>query len=333
MMRLLKILIALGLIWSAWWYAAGYGLRRGISDWFAAQAARGWQADYASLSTSGYPLRHINLLTGPALADPATGAAWQADWISLESPAIWPGRQTLRFAPTAQRLSWFDRHLVITAAQMRADLNLRPGLSLGVERMVLTSGPWRIEAGGGDLLAGQSLVLSMVQGEDPATYRYRVEADGFMPGRAIRRLARATEGLPERFETMELDAQVVFDRPWDRRALEERRPQPVSVDLKLAELRWGELRLMAAGRVTVDGQGIPSGAITVKAENWRQMLAMAQAAGRLSPDAAASAERALGFLAGMGGNPRAIDVQLNLRDGFIALGPIPIGPAPRLILR
>ncbi len=55
MMRLVKIAIVLGLLWSGYWYAAGYGLRSSISGWFATQQARGWQADYADMSTSGFP--------------------------------------------------------------------------------------------------------------------------------------------------------------------------------------------------------------------------------------------------------------------------------------
>ena len=58
---------------------------------FDAQQEHGWQADYAAMSTSGYPLHLITALDNPALADPATGIAWQADWLHLQSPAIWPG--------------------------------------------------------------------------------------------------------------------------------------------------------------------------------------------------------------------------------------------------
>jgi hypothetical protein len=333
MNRLMKIAIVAGLVWSAYWYAAGYGLRRGIAGWFAAQEARGWQADFADLTTSGYPLRHINTLTSPALADPATGAAWQADWLDLENPAIWPGHQTVRFAPTPQRLSYFDQTVEVLAQGMVAEMFLHPGLALEVQRMALTAGEWLISDDTGQVMGGQTLTLAMDQTAEAQTYGFDIRAEGFTPGPGLRRLAQATDTLPTAFETLALAMTVTFDSPWDRRALEQRRPQPVAIDLDLAAVQWGAMRIEAAGKLTVDAQGRPDGAIELRAENWREMFEMARASGNLPPAAVNAAEKALGLLAGLGRNPDALDVQLNLRDGQIALGPFPLGPAPRLILR
>lgn len=333
MLRLIRVVIVLGLLWSAYWYIAGFGLRSGIEGWFATQSARGWQADYASIETSGYPMRHRTMLTSPALADPATGTAWQADWLELDSPAVWPGRQTLRFAPTPQRLSYFDRTLVIEAEDMQADLHLHPGIALALDRLALTAAPWSISGPAGPVANAQDLTLSMVQAEQPETYQITIEAADFTPGEEIRRVLASSTVLPRSFDALTLETTVQFDKQWDRSALEDKRPQPVAIDLKLAELHWGELRLFAAGKLDVDAQGIPTGEIALKAENWREMLAMAEAAGAIPPQAIDPAERVLNMLASLGGNPSTLDVQLNFRDGFVALGPLPIGPAPRLILR
>lgn len=333
MIRLLKVFTGLALVWSLWWWGAGYALRQGITGWFAAQNARGWQSEMRDMSTAGYPFRHITTINSPALADPATGAAWQADWLKLDSPAAWPGRQNLFFAPTPQRLSYFDQTVVITAADLVARLHLKPGLALALDRMEVTSDAWKIDGGLGPVASAQSLRLAMVQAEQPETYQVAVDAAGFTPGARLRRIIGSDSTLPKTFETLTLDMKVTFDRVWDRAALEQRRPQPVEIDLKLANLRWGALRLMATGKVTVDANGIPTGAIVVKAENWREMLAMAQTSGAIAPQAAQAAEKGLKLLASLGGNRNALDVQFNLADGFIALGPFPIGPAPRLILR
>ena len=333
MIRLIKVIIGLGLVWSLWWWGAGFALRQGITNWSDTQEDRGWQAEMHDMTTTGYPLRHVTTLNSPALADPATGTAWQADWLRLDSPAAWPGRQNLHFAPTPQRLSYFDQTVVVEAQDMVARLHLQPGLALTLERMDLTSADWQITANDGPVMSAASLVLAMVQTKQPEAYQFDINAVGFSPGARLRNLVGSGRSLPASFETLALDMQVTFDRVWDRKALEQRRPQPVAIDLKLAEVRWGALRLMATGKLTVDSQGIPSGAITVKADNWREMLAMAQAAGAIPAQAIEPAERALKLLASLGGNRNALDVQFNLADGFIALGPFPLGPAPRLVLR
>jgi len=334
MRRLISIALVLALGWSAWWWAAGWGLRQSLDAWFAAQGARGWQADYATLTTTGFPSRHVTLIAAPALADPATGAAWSADALTLDSRAVWPGHLTLRFPDTAQRLSWFDRTADLTAEGMAADLRLRPGLALEIEKLALTAGPWSVIAPDGDVIRADTLALSMQQsGDAPETYALSLSAEALSPGPGLREAARISRSLPPAFEVFTLDAQVTFDKPWDRSAIETARPQPREVDLRLAEAAWGELRLMAAGRFTVDAEGRPEGTVTVKAENWREMLAMAERSGALPPQAAEAARRSLTMLERIGGNPERLDLQLNLRGGFVALGPLPLGPAPRLILR
>lgn len=333
MRGLIRLVIVITVIWSAYWFVAGFGLRNAITAWFDGQQDRGWQAEYSQVATAGYPFNHVTRLDNPALADPVNGTAWSADWIEFQSPAIWPGQQMLRFADTPQRLSYFDQTSTITAADLVAELQLQPGIALVLEKMALTSGSWSIADDGEAQAAGETLQLIMAQTASPETYAISARIDGFTPGDDLRELMRSATTLPQSFETLELDMTTVFDKPWDRSALEQGRPQPTRIDLRLAEMKWGALRLFAAGELDVDAQGIPNGEIAIKAENWRDMIAMANAAGALPDQAVDPVTRALNFMAGLGGNPNALDLQLNFRDGFVAVGPLPLGPAPRLILR
>lgn len=333
MLNVIRIVVLAALVWTGYWFAAGYGIRSSIAGWFDRQAGQGWQADYADMSTSGFPMQHETAITSPALADPVNGTAWQADWLKLVSPAIWPGRQTLRFAPTPQRLSYLDQTLVVEAAAMQADLHLHPGVALALSRMALTAGPWSITRDNATLTEAADLTLEMVQTDQPETYQISFSAMDFTPGDGLRGGLGQSAALPRSFETLQFDLRATFDKSWDRTALEQRRPQPTMLDLALAEAKWGELRLFATGEVQIDEAGLPTGEIALKAENWREMLTMAQEIGALPERAVNPVTRVLNMLAGLGGNPNALDVQLNFRDGYVALGPIPLGPAPRLILR
>ncbi|WP_171209998.1 MULTISPECIES: DUF2125 domain-containing protein [unclassified Ruegeria] len=333
MRSLIRIFILVAVAWSGYWFIAGLGLRNALTAWFDNQQELGWQADYSNVSTAGYPTHHMTRLDNPALADPVNGTAWSADWIEFQSPAIWPGRQMLRFADTAQRLSYFDQTATILAQDLQAELHLKPGVALVLEKMSLTSDAWTISENGSDVVGGDTLGLTMEQTTMPETYTITAQVDGFTPGVDLRNLMRSATSLPQTFETLELDLEATFDKAWDRSAIEQGRPQPVLLDLRLAEAQWGALRLFATGTLEVDPQGIPIGEIAIKAENWRDMIAMANAAGAIPDQAVDPVNRALRFMAGLGGNPNALDLQLNFRDGLVALGPLPLGPAPRLILR
>lgn len=333
-MRILRLCIVLAALWSLYWALAGYGLRSGITGWFAAREAEGWQAEIAAIEASGFPLRHETRLIEPVLADPRTGRAWSADHLIVDSPAIWPGHQSLRFPETAQYLSYFDDTQVLTARDMVADLDLAPGLALELQVLGMRAGDWTLTERDEMLASGAGATLAMTQSEEVGErYHVTLNIPDFTPGPRLRRLMGSAPSLPDKFQALAMDAEIRFDRPWDRRALEDRRPQPRQLDLKLFEIAWGPLRISAAGGFDVDEDGLPDGTISIRAENWREMLRMAQTAGALPPAAVQSAERALGFLANLGGRPETLDIQLNVTNGIVALGPLPLGPAPRLILR
>ncbi|MBY6139129.1 DUF2125 domain-containing protein [Leisingera daeponensis] len=332
-MRLAKLLIAALLVWSLYWAAAAWGLKNGIAAWFEAQESRGWQAEYAALETQGYPLRHLTRISRPALADPRTGTAWRADWLELSSPAAWPGKLELHFPAAPQRLSYFDRTAVIATEGLQASLHLKPGTALELQQMALVADRWQIAKDGEAVLSGAALDLRMEQTEAPETYRISAGAREFAPRAAWRRLLAASAPLPERFDTLMLEMAVAFDAPWDRSALEQKRPQPRRIDLKLADARWGDLRLKAAGKLTVDEAGLPAGEIALQAENWRGLVLMAERSGALPPSLRGTVERVLGLLAEASGNPNNLDITLGFADGYVTLGPLPLGHAPRLIIR
>lgn len=328
-----KCAVLVAVLWTLYWFAAGYGIRSGLTEWFNTQRDAGWQADYADLSTSGYPVNIRTIFDQPALADPATGVAWQAEKLILSSPAWWPGHVTLTFPDTPQRLSYFDQTLILTTNAARADLRLKPGTNLELQELSLHAGPWILQRDQDTLLGGADLIVSALQNETPSQYRFEISANAFQPGDIPRKTMRLPASWPVTFDALDLDMTVTFERAWDRRAIEDARPQPRSISIKVLEIKWGDLRLFAAGKVTLDASGVPTGTIAVKADNWRDILNLAEQSGRLPSEIRNTAENVLSMLAGLNGNSQTLDVDLTLRDGFIALGPLPIAAAPRIILR
>ena len=131
-------------------------------------------------------------------------------------------------------------------------------------------------------------------------------------------------------ESLRLDADLSFTAPWNRRAIEVARPQVTEIDLGDLAARWGQVTFRAAGRLTVDADGVPEGQLTIRAREWRRILDMAEAVDALPPGSRGTLEAALGLLAGPND---ALDVPLEFSGGSVYLGIIPIGAAPRLLIR
>jgi hypothetical protein len=111
------------------------------------------------------------------------------------------------------------------------------------------------------------------------------------------------------------------------------RPQVEAIRIGDLRATWGNLDLRAAGEVTVDAEGVPTGEIVVKATNWREMLTIAEATGVVPSGLVPTIERGLSLLARLSGPPETLDAPLSFRNGLVTFGPVPLGPAPRIVLR
>ena len=332
MKRLLVVIVVAAALWSGYWVVAMRGAKVGFEAWFAARRAEGWQAEYASLAVRGFPNRIDTTFERPALADPETGLAWEAPFFQIFALsykpnhiiAVWPGQQRLS-TPQAK----FD----IASADMRASLVMAPQPRLPLERSNLVARAMAIEGPGGTTtLEGLQLALGRLEGA-VEEYRIALNADGLTPPLPGGFTLRTGGRLPRRLDALRADLSVGFDRPWDLTALEQGRPQPRRIRVRLAEAKWGALELALAGELRIDAAGRPEGRLTVKARNWRDIVALIRAGGWLPEAWLGPVEEALGLAAQLSGNVQSLDLPLDFADGGMSLGPIPLGAAPVLRLR
>lgn len=322
------------LLWSGWWFFAAVAIQNGLDRWLNDRRAEGWQADVSDLSVIGYPLRLEANLEQPVLADPQTGLAFEATTLAVQAPAYAPGTVTVTFPQDEILLATpFGRRSVL-AETAEARLTLSAGTAAEVAHMSLTSGPWMISAPLGILMSADGLKVEMDQDPEQGNrYHYAIESPAFQPGDLARNAARLPGDWPKAFDSLVLDMTVDFDRPFDRRTIEDQRPQPRRIDLRIAEAVWGDLSLRFSANLDVAPDGTPDGELSIQARNWRTLLEVAQNTGTLPESLRPQLENILDALARGGGNVDALDVTLTLRDGTVFLGFIPIGAAPPILIR
>lgn len=327
MKKLLIAVLTLSALWSGYWFIGATGVKSGFASWFEARRGEGWQADYSDLSVAGFPNRFDTTLSDPALADPATGLAWSAPFLQIFALSYQPNHIIAAF-PEWQHLATPIAKLSLQSEAMRASMVMEPNTALAFNRANLTAGALTItpEDGPRTRLSGVQIALTR---EGETSYRAAFNADDLAPP-----LARdITSNLPATLAAFRADATLGFSKAWDITALQESRPQPTSLKLHIAEAEWGQLKLAAAGDLTIDRAGMPTGTLTIKARNWRDMLTLAEAAGTLPASLSAQLAQGLSLLAGLSGNTETLDIPLTFAGGFINFGPVPIAPAPRLYIR
>ena len=332
MKRLLFVIIAAAALYAGYWFVGSSSATAGFERWFEERRAEGWVADVDSIKTRGFPSRFDTTLSGISLADPDTGLAYSAPFLQIFSLsykpehliAVWPNEQTFS--------SPFGK-AAITSDDMRASLIVKKNTSLALEKANFTADAVSVVMDTGETLgAANALMAVQLVPAAQNTYQFGVDLKNVvLPEPKGLRLEAGI--LPEALEYARGDVTAAFDAPWDLNALQSARPQPTRIDVKLIEAKWGQLELRLACGFDVDTQGRASGQITIKAQNWRDILALSAATGAIPEQLIRPIEQGLSLLSGLSGNRNTLDLPLTLDAGLMKLGPIPIGPAPLFRLR
>ena len=332
MRKLIVVVVVVAGLWGGYWFLGARAMETALGGWLDARAAEGWVAEYDDLRTAGFPNRFDTTVNGLELADPANGVAWSAPFFQILTLsyrpnhiiAAWPPEQT--FATPHERVT-------LTSDTLRASVVFQPGTALTLDRSsielaglrMVSSAGWSGEIPEGRIATRQTPALENAHDVFFEALRVR-------PSEPIVAALDPAGLLPPVIETLQIDMTLGLDAPLDRFAIERARPAITSVDLREVRARWGDMDLRASGELTVDAQGIPTGSVTVRAENWRQMLEVARTAGVVPEQFLPTVARALEVLAGMSGSPDTLDAPLTFQRGFITFGPFPLGRAPRLVL-
>jgi len=116
-----------------------------------------------------------------------------------------------------------------------------------------------------------------------------------------------------------------------RRAAEVWRDAGGTIELDHLTLRWGNLGVRATGTLALDENLQPIGALSGGVAGYPELLRALVAAGRLRRNDADVADVALSFLARAGPDGRPeIATSLAIQEGQMLLGPVKLGPAPRI---
>lgn len=329
MRRLIGLLVVLAALWCSWWFLVSYGLRQAVVAGIGVEEARGWTVETGPITAKGFPVSHRLRIDGIALLRDNT--LIQTDWVALNSPALWPGDQTLRLPPEVN-VRMGKAAFVVGVEDPLAHLRFSPALSLPLAEARTATGPWTVTENGTEIFSGGAIDLSVTDAGAPARYNVVLDLPGFTPGSALRQMMRAPDELPPSLEIAHARGEFLFDRPLDRHALGGPPVQPREIVVESADLRWGTLGLSVQGALQMDAIGVPEGALTIDVRNWRQLLNMVRDAGTVPPNLLNAVEKALGVMAMLGGGGGKLTLQLNFKDGIMALGPLPLGPAPLIRL-
>lgn len=317
MKLLLTIVLALAALYAGYWVVASRGLDRGLQAGIAAAEAQGWQIETGSLGTGGFPSRFDVTARDLTVTSPDGGLVWQAPWVETATLSYRPNRVIAVFPP-AQTLQVGRQTLAIGSDGLRASFAVAPNTRLSFDALTAEAQSLSLLSPAGDgVTAGKSLLALRSLAPQPNTYEGFLSLDDLVPTVDV-------AGLPAGPARLTADATVVLDRPLDRDAILPARPLVTALTLNSLDLTWGDLRLTGIGTLDVDASGVPDGQITLKAKGWEAVVDLLAATGVVAASQVGTIRTMAGLLVADG----TLNLPLTFANGGMALGPIPLGPAP-----
>jgi hypothetical protein len=327
-MRFLLILTsAFAVLYGGYWFVGSTAATRALTEALSRAEAGGLDVAYEDIRTRGFPSRFDTTLTGISLADPGRGLGWQAPFVQLFALSYSPTHVIIVW-PESQTFDLPRDRVTVQSDRLRASLRTRPVPTLplreatveGADLAILSAEGWEVD------VAAVLAALRVVPGS-PLAYEAFAEATGISLPTALLQALGGADVAPAVIERIRLDGRLTLDAPLDRMVRPEAVPRLTALDLRDATLRWGDMSLTGVGALSIDAQGVPEGLITLTVTNWRKVIAVAISAGILDPAMEPIVTRAANALAQ--GSER-LEAPVRFQNGFMSLGPLPLGPAPRL---
>ena len=326
MRALLMLVLLVAALWSAWWFYGARQTEAAFEGWLAGRAALGEVAE-AGIAVRGYPSRFDTTLSDLRIG--FGGWLWEADTFQTlmlayaphRAVAVWPGPQRL--------IDPFGNTTVLEGEEARASVRVGIDPALPLTSVTLVARDVALDGTGwqGRLAefrfaarAGEGIGAAL--GED-ARYQVGILLDDL----ALPEGGAVPEALPPVLDLLRIDAVAEFDAPL---ALAAEVPARME-ELRIGEitLDWGGIGLSAdEGRLRVDGGGFLSGSLPLRLRGYPLLVEALRDLGILPERQVVLALAGLSLIAGDDGD---ITVPLSFEGGETRLGPIPLGPAPRLV--
>ena len=326
MRALIRIVAVLTVLWCGYWFV---GARVLTSEGRTAldQMQEDGRLGYGAFSIGGFPARFEADLADLSVSDPAAGWAWSVPQVAVHALAYSPNR-VIAVLPPEQTLRVAGETFAVTTEDMRASVAFGLSSAVPLTHAEAVSGPLTARSDRGWSLAMDALRLAVRQ-EDGEGFRYRLGAEATaltLAGTPAVLLAKA--GLADGPGRVRLDADAVLDRALDRAAAEVP-PRITTLSVRSLELDWGRLALRGTGDLGIGADGTPEGTIQLRLANWRDLPPLLAALGVIAEAEAPALTRTMGQLALLSGGTGDLSLPLSFTGGWVALGPLPLGPVPR----
>lgn len=336
MRRLIGIITILFGLWAGYWFVGATALETGLKDYLSAEhsATDPIPIAYSELKVRGFPNRFDTRLTDISVTDTAGNISWQAPFFQIHALSYKP-YHIIAALPHSQTLQLPDQTLKITSEEIKGSVVFVAGSllekALEIDRSSIVLHELTVSSDmGWDTAISQGQIATRQTPTEPLHYDLSFSADVISLPAPLRAVIDPKHLQPAALSRAALNSTLTYTHPWNLLAPRDMTPELSKVSVTELTILWGDVQLQANGVLQIDRRGYPDGKLDLVATNWQEMYQLAENANAVDPDFAQTIQNGLKVLADMSGGENVIKVPLVFANGQMLLGPLPIGPAPRL---
>ena len=325
MRRLTYLVLALATLYGGYWFIARATFLAQVENGLSHMQDDGWAIAYEDLSIIGFPSRFDVTADRLSAASPDRSFQWDAPFFQAlmlsyrpnEVIAVWPESQSFTLRGAA-----FD----LAARGLRASLSVNLDSSASLSTATLESAPLLLSGANDWSLGAESILLALRETPNAAaaaTYDLYLSVEGLTLPDTLRQQIDPTGQLPSSFGKSTVDVTFKNAAPI---ALNGATGAVQKITLNSAQIVWGGFRLSGSGALTIIANGIPEGRIDLDIQDWERLITIAEALGWIDAGVVPTWRNMAQMLSG---GSDTLTLPLAFQNGFMSIGPIPLGPAPR----
>jgi hypothetical protein len=316
--------LILAVLWGGYWFVGSTVIERAAGQWIANSAEQGLATEHEGLSVSGFPSRFDLTVDKPKLTQLASGWGWSAPFVQVLA-MTWKPWHVIAALPGDQEIIAPGQRIALTTSKMAASFRVQPRAALTFEELVIEGHDLEAKSDLGWQIAARSAVLALARDRaTPFGQHLGLDILDLRPDPALTALVPDLGAVITRAH---LDANLALSGALDRHMAE----KPLRMEglaVNDLQINWGKLKLGAKGEVALAADGTPVGEIVFRVENWQQVPILLVALGVVRPEMAERLTKTIDILAQSGVDPDVLQLPLTFADGWMTLGPVPLGPSP-----
>lgn len=326
MMRLLLIVtLVLAALWGGYWFVGQAAVEKQGAAALEQLADRGWQVQYDSLETHGFPSRFDTTVTGLGLVAPSGAYGWQTPIFQVLALSYQPNK-IIAVWPEEQEITLAGQVISVRSKGLRASASVSVETAPALGTVTAEVGSFALHSDAGWAASSDRGLLALrPASDDRQRYDAYLDTSEIVLPLALRDTLDPEGSLPTAITLAKFDGTLAFDRRLDVAALSGEGPRLAAMTYRDVRIVWGDMVLAMSGELnlTVDGQ--PSGKLRLTVTDWDQMVRLGVNSGLIHP-----ADEQTWFSVGksLAQGAETVEVPLTIDRGQVWLGMFLVGYLP-----